>query len=222
MREPSLQRTAAFSFAAHVTAFLIVFLIMRQSSHVTLPSPYTVSLVSPDVPADSAELQHEARETVREETQKKDAEKMARQKRIDDGKIVQEKIALLAAKAAAQRKVARSVELRRIIDLKATAAKKPGSGSQSTGQGRSAPSDDYYTKITREIWQQWVFPDIGRKDIEAVIAVKILKDGTAFVQRVEKSSGNALFDKSAIKALARASPLTPPPYEMEIGVRFYP
>jgi TonB family protein len=63
---------------------------------------------------------------------------------------------------------------------------------------------------------------MGRKEIEAIVSVKILKDGTARVQRIEKSSGNALFDRSALKALAKASPLPPPPYEMEIGVRFYP
>ena len=76
--------------------------------------------------------------------------------------------------------------------------------------------------ITKEIWQQWVYPDTGKKDIEAIISVKILRDGTAIVQKVEKSSGNALFDRSAISALAKASPLPPPPQEMEIGVRFYP
>ena len=53
-------------------------------------------------------------------------------------------------------------------------------------------------------------------------AIKILKDGTTIVQNIEKSSGNSLFDRSALKALAKASPLPPPPYEMEIGVRFYP
>ena len=54
------------------------------------------------------------------------------------------------------------------------------------------------------------------------MSVKILRDGTAIVQKVERSSGNALFDRSARRAVERASPLSPPPYEMEIGVRFYP
>jgi len=40
--------------------------------------------------------------------------------------------------------------------------------------------------------------------------------------RIEKPSGNVLFDRSALRAIAKASPVTPPPYEMEIGVRFYP
>ena len=65
-------------------------------------------------------------------------------------------------------------------------------------------------------------PTYWEEGLEAIISVKILKDGTVIVQRVEKSSGNTLFDRSAIRALAKASPLPPPPYEMEIGVRFYP
>ncbi|MDP2753115.1 MAG: energy transducer TonB, partial [Nitrospirota bacterium] len=61
-----------------------------------------------------------------------------------------------------------------------------------------------------------------QKDLEAIISIKIKRDGAITAQRIEKSSGNTLFDRSAIKALAKASPLSPPPYEMEIGVRFYP
>jgi outer membrane biosynthesis protein TonB len=49
MRGPSLQKTTLLSFALHLTVFMIAFLILRQSSHIVLPPPYTVDLVSPDV-----------------------------------------------------------------------------------------------------------------------------------------------------------------------------
>jgi len=39
---------------------------------------------------------------------------------------------------------------------------------------------------------------------------------------VEKSSGDLFFDRSALKAVTKASPVSPPPYEMEIGIRFFP
>ena len=52
--------------------------------------------------------------------------------------------------------------------------------------------------------------------------MKIAKDGTLSVQGVEKKSGNTLFDRSALRAIAKASPVAPPPYEMEIGMRFFP
>jgi colicin import membrane protein len=82
--------------------------------------------------------------------------------------------------------------------------------------------DDYYAKIMGEIKQQWIWTGTGEKDLEAVISIKILRDGTTLIKRIEKSSGNDLFDRSAVKALTKANPLPPPPYEMEIGVRFYP
>ncbi len=77
-------------------------------------------------------------------------------------------------------------------------------------------------KISEEIRQQWNWPAFGQKNLEAIIAIRIMKDGTISIQKIEKSSGNSFFDKSAIKALTKASPLSPPPYEMEMGVRFYP
>jgi TonB family protein len=96
------------------------------------------------------------------------------------------------------------------------------SETPSINTGKGSISDDYYTKIRNQIWQQWVYPDTGKKDLEAIISIRIMKDGTISMQKIEKSSGNPLFDKSAIKALTKANPLSPPPYEMEVGVRFYP
>ena len=61
-----------------------------------------------------------------------------------------------------------------------------------------------------------------QKNLEAIISIRVFMDGTVVVQRIEKSSGNAFFDKSAMKAIAKASPLSPSPHEMEIGVRFFP
>jgi TonB family protein len=54
-----------------------------------------------------------------------------------------------------------------------------------------------------------------------VISIKIDSQGKVVSQEIEKSSGNILFDRSAEKAISKASPLPPPPVEMEIGVRFY-
>jgi colicin import membrane protein len=82
--------------------------------------------------------------------------------------------------------------------------------------------DAYYAKVAQDIWQNFAFPKTENKNLEAIISIKILRDGSLHVNRIEKSSGNSLFDRSALRAIAKASPVTPPPYEMEIGVRFYP
>jgi colicin import membrane protein len=89
------------------------------------------------------------------------------------------------------------------------------------GKGVIEDLDSYYALITRKIWSQWVYPDFEATGLEVIISIKIDRDGKIVSHEIEKSSGNVLFDRSAIKALSKASPLPPPPVEMEIGVRFY-
>jgi colicin import membrane protein len=240
MRGPSLQKTALLSFALHLTVFVVALLILRQSSRMVLPTPYTVNLVSPDVLTgnertviDVGRESREAKES-RETAAPAEIPKKSKKDAAKEKELVERKIASLRQKekvektisdlAAKQKRIDTLARLRKIITLKGRGDKQersPGKAA-SAAAGRGGASGDYYAKITREIWQQWVYPDVGKKDIDAVVSVKILKDGTAIPQRMEKSSGNALFDRSAWRAVAKASPLSPPPYEMEIGVRFYP
>jgi len=242
MRGPSLQRTAAISFALHISVFFLALLTFRQSNHMVMPDAYTVNLVSPNVlpridkaenpstvqktetiqkkePAPVSEIPREnIKENIREDAKEKES--------------IEKKISLLAAK----KKVENRFSSRKVISLKAGGEKPLPASKNNLSKGgpvkaASSPvtkgassSDDYYSKVVDEIRQQWVWAsrDSGRRNIEAIVSIKILKDGTAVVQKVEKSSGNTLFDKSALRALAKASPLSPPPYEIEIGVRFYP
>jgi colicin import membrane protein len=220
MREPGLQKTTALSLALHLTAFLIAFLFLKQSNHIIISPTYTVSLVSSDILTGIDKGKNiDAPDMSKESVTQADIPKK-NLKEISKGKeMVEEKISAIAAK----KKVEKIVRLRSIISLKASGDNRRVN-SQITGApvGKGTMFDDYYSKIIREIWQQWVFPDTGQKDLEAIISVRIKRDGAITAQRIEKSSGNLLFDRSAIKALAKASPLPPPPYEMEIGVRFYP
>lgn len=226
MRGPSLPKTALLSFALHLTAFLIIFLVLRQSNHIIMSSPYTVSLISPDaltgldkgsveegkdIDADKEAVMPVAPA----EKPKKNKKETAKEK-----DMVKRKISAIEAK----KKIEKIARLRSVISLKAGADRRNiNSKIALPSSGKSAMSDDYYSKIIKEIHEQWSSPPgVTKKDIEAIISIRILKDGTAIVQKIEKSSGNTLFDKSAVRALAKASPLTPPPYEMEIGVRFYP
>ena len=100
-------------------------------------------------------------------------------------------------------------------------------GSASRGPGgipsslQSTGSDAYYGLITRKIWSEWIYPEYDSSGLEVVISIKIDSQGKVISQEIEKSSGNVLFDRSAVKAISKASPLPPPPVEMEIGVRFY-
>ncbi len=230
MKGPSLQKTAIVSFTLHVTAFLIVFLALKQSNQMIMPSPYTVSLVSPNFRATESR-RHEVPSVHKTQTPVAASSDITSKSRKE---LVREKeMAMSGKKNAAEQRIAelkrkrealRDIEKRRpVIPLKGSGAgQRMGMKTASSSVGKGTLFDDYYSMITRQIRQQWAFPEIGRKDMEAIVSVRILKDGTAIVQKIEKSSGNALFDRSAVKALAKASPLSPPPYEMEIGVRFFP
>lgn len=224
MREPSLQKTTALSFVLHLTAFLIAFLILKQSDHIIIPSPYTVSLVSPDVlkridRGRNMNASHISKESVSlSNIPKKNAQEI-----MKDKEVVEEKITAIAAKKKVEKIIRLRSAISPIISLKASGDNlRVNTQTTDTSMGKGTIFNDYYSKIRKEIWQQWVFPDTGKKDLEAIISIRILKDGTIISHMIEKSSGNPLFDRSAIKALAKASPLSPPPYEMDIGVRFYP
>ena len=223
MKEPSLQKTTVLSLALHISVLFIAFFLLRQSNKFMMPSPYVVSLVSPEVLRGksmdiraSQKASKPLKDTSVVETVPKQDKKNKDNKKE---KMIEERIAAIAAK----KKVERLVKLRSEISLKASSDSNKNSSETALSQaGKGSLFDEYYTKIRKEIWQQWVFPDFGQKNLEAIIAIRVMKDGTISLQKIEKSSGNSFFDKSAIKALTKASPLSPPPYEMEIGVRFYP
>jgi len=233
MRGPSLQATTVLSFAMHLAFLLVAALILRHSRNVIMPSPYEVSLVGPIGSSQGAatkEIPEQGTATggpaVRDETrtrteQIKQPKKMAKDSKAD-AKRLEDQIAALGAKK----------KMRDIVDLRgkvSSASSVHGqnvskSATRGTASGLSQGTlfDSYYGKITSQIRQEWVYPDTGDKNLEAVIAVSIARDGTVSIKGIEKSSGNPLFDRLAMRALAKASPVAPPPYEMEIGMRFYP
>jgi TonB family protein len=226
MKEPSLQRTTVLSLAIHISVLFIALFLLRQSSKFIMPSPYIVSLVSPEALKGKSMDIRKSQETskplkdtsVVETVPKQDTKTQDIKKQDKKEKMIEERIAAIAAK----KKVERLVKLRSEISLRASSNTSKDGPATSAQTGKESLFDQYYTKIRKEIWQQWAFPDFGQKDLEAIIAIRIMRDGTVSIQNIEKSSGNAFFDKSAIKAITKASPLPPPPYEMEIGVRFYP
>jgi colicin import membrane protein len=233
MRGPSLQKTTIISFTLHVTAFLIVLLIVRQSNRIILPSPYTVDLVSSDILVsedagkDTVAVTHAPKPSVHAKVvPKKKIEQVAPMKKdLHAGyESIEEKIAVLSAK----KRVEKTVKRRSLISIKASENKENGhpqvTGAQA-GKGGNELGVNYEVLVDNKIsekWERWLWTDKEDKDLEAIIAIKILKDGTTIIKRVEKSSGNPEFDKSALRAITKASPLPPPQYETELDVRFSP
>jgi TonB family protein len=229
MNGPSIRKTAALSAAIHGTLFLVALLVMAHTSQLELPSPYVVSLVSPSdartAPGGTSVKESSPSERTTEKrgiALEKEAAKNSKKMRAAEEKRVEDRIAELAA----LKKVERIARIRRaIVDIKRGGAKsvsgpvpdKPAGGSQI-----GSPLANYTDKITAEIHQYWAIPDTIDKNLTAIVAVRILKDGTVYIIGMEKSSGSRIFDALARKAIEQASPVTRPPQEMEIGLRFYP
>ncbi|UCE78498.1 MAG: TonB C-terminal domain-containing protein [Nitrospiraceae bacterium] len=248
MKEPSLQKTTAFSALIHITVFFLSLLIIKQNNRIIMPSPYTVQLVSPEnvikrsrPPAAPAQTRTVSKKVFKSKVSKpvltkkpslkvskpvltkKPSLQVSRKKRQE--KSIDEAIHELRKKKHSQKKDVQILALSHQINArrsgKTGSTPVPGRSTEGTA-AKSGLFDGYYHKITAEIWQEWIYPDIEHNNLETIVLVKILRDGTIHVQRVEKKSSNILFDRSALKALAKASPVSPPPYEMEIGIRFYP
>lgn len=216
------------SFLAHLLFFSFAFFVfLKKSDHLMLPSSYVVNLVG----SESSILPNLSREETNPKADKSGKILPSKEKAVTDKtvkerllktqgdeQLITERIAAIKAK----KRIEEIAGLRNIVSLGAGDTAKKERAKGSIGEKGIPSANDYYSKIISEIRQHWVFPDMGSKDIETIIVIRILKDGSIQIKGIEKSSGNSIFDRSALRAISKASPLTPPPYEMEIGVRFYP
>lgn len=62
----------------------------------------------------------------------------------------------------------------------------------------------YAAQIKREIAQQWSRPPSARRDMEALLRVRLVPTGEVVDVSVAKSSGNRSFDRSAVLAVEKA------------------
>lgn len=85
----------------------------------------------------------------------------------------------------------------------------------------------YYTSLWMRIREQWALPEavLSDRNLEAVLAVTILRDGSMGRLTFEKRSGNRVFDESAEGAVRKAEPFPALPgwlneQYIEVGIRF--
>lgn len=226
MKGPSLQKTAALSSALHLTVFLISVLLLKQPNHIALPSPYTVNLVGHDIGPRESEKRREPSDQDSVAPVEKSIPQNKKISKIDE-KRIDEMISAIAAK----KKIETIGKLRKEISI----GRSERSGAKTLKQNKGVKSFasssgttsavTYEDRIRDEIHRKWFWPDMGRKDLKTIITIKIRKDGTIPLANihVKKTSGSRLFDKYALEAIAQASPVTPPPAEMDdIELTFYP
>ncbi len=88
------------------------------------------------------------------------------------------------------------------------------------GTQTDANFNAYSALIQRKVFNEWIHPLIDSY-LEAVLSFNINKRGIVSSYKIEKSSGNTKFDKSAINAIKKASPLPAPPVEQSVEIRFH-
>ncbi len=83
---------------------------------------------------------------------------------------------------------------------------------------------EYYNTIAGLVHSNWVYPEIEDDNPEVVLSITIAKDGRLLAVDIEKGSGDALFDKSAIRAVRKSAPFPKLPPQLgerlEVGMRF--
>lgn len=89
------------------------------------------------------------------------------------------------------------------------------------GDVLSDSSNAYAALIRQKIWSEWIYPDIEASGLEVIISFAVNREGKVSPPRIVQSSGNSIYDSSAVKAIYKASPLPPPPVEEEFEVRFH-
>jgi TonB family protein len=123
-----------------------------------------------------------------------------------------------------------------VLDYEPEEIKKGASGGvigeyvnhKPTGTEISPEFQMYYMDVWEKIKAKWILPTFLLKEsqvLEAIVIIKIDRQGNIVKKMFEKHSGNPLFDQSVSEAIEKANPLPPLPPDYtqpyhEIGVRF--
>jgi len=95
------------------------------------------------------------------------------------------------------------------------AARKQSSGQDGggggEGEGGGGIADIYGAQIVMAVQPNWHWPALAKGDLSVALYLRIDATGRVLDVRVEESSGNALFDSSAVAAVRRTQVLPPPP-----------
>lgn len=108
--------------------------------------------------------------------------------------------------------------------------KKPTASRPQRGAQDSIAIQLYKVELESKIKNNWSYPAAfidpnKQKNLEALVLIKVKRDGTIVNSRLEKPSGIASFDESVRRAIGRSNPLPPfpsvflKPYE-EIEINF--
>jgi TolA protein len=85
----------------------------------------------------------------------------------------------------------------------------------------------YYNKVGAKIQSRWIYTRTSDAHRLTLINIKIHKNGTLLDYKIEKRSGDAVFDEHVTRAIEKAAPFEPLPPDfneefLDLGIRFCP
>jgi len=238
-KEPNFQKIIIASVIIHV--FFITLVAIPLKSKKREYKSYFVNIVSPLELRRTAKLASKSKVTSSTKASIKQKATPRRRVKADSGVTlepanrVKKEIERLRALSALTKKKkekeqqlakaqqtdeARSKAIENIRGKKlASISVGPGTSSQVS----SVAKESYHALIIQQIQSNWVHSIFNSSDLEAIISFRLDHEGAVTNDniKIEQTSGNALFDNSAVKAILKASPFPPHPVEKEIEVRFH-
>lgn len=226
----SLHKAAAISLLIH--ASLILFTLLIPRSAVTPPRVYHVDIIVPKAKKSARAIKKApaAPKIVKNKAPAKPVQKKIVKKQaipaVEEDPKLKEYISKKLEDLKSQKKNEQDKkdQISRIESLRDIRQRASALGGQIDEGVKLKVLDAYYKRIQDQIMEVWVFPKINMKNLEATISITVMPNGAVIINRFEKPSGNRLFDRSALKAIHRASPMEPPPFGegIEVGVNFIP
>ncbi|MFQ5465696.1 MAG: TonB family protein [Thermodesulfobacteriota bacterium] len=205
----------------------------RAKETVTVKKAKKTPAAAPAAPARKETVSLErALAGIKERVEKKEAEELVarrieelKEKQARESEAVERSIEELKKSIAAMGEPPSAPPAPEVAEEAAPAAAPSG---RITMENLKAEYPEYYRAIRDRVWENWIYPmDLGGKDVEVIIAIKIGRSGELLDREIEKSSGNRILDQSLVGAIMKAAPFPPLPEGMageylDTGLRFCP
>ncbi|MBF0516082.1 MAG: TonB family protein [Nitrospirae bacterium] len=138
-----------------------------------------------------------------------------------DATSVEDRISMLKSK----KKLQQHAMLHSVVDVGKKDVKmgqSPTGATQSTSPSfGDAVNNEYSDIVGAHVRKRWAYPESAKKSLEAIVVFTIKQDGRIEGMKLEKSSGNSFFDRSALSAVNKSVPMPQPPLDAyEVGIRF--
>jgi colicin import membrane protein len=232
-KEPSLQKIVVASALFHLI-FITIIVIPLKSRDRQYKS-YFVNIVSP------SDLRKTSKSTATKAVKPKGKKKIAKVKTKTRRKAEPKKGVSLEPEKRVSKEISR---LKAISTLEKQKKKKEQEAAQereeeeavakaiegirqkrlisiaAQGEQPSSLIDAYSALLRQVILDEWIHPDFD-KYLEVIVSFHVDKSGEVSSLTTVQSSGNTIFDQSAIKAIKKASPLPPPAVEDDVEIRFH-